>query len=231
MPPETPAPRATAHANPSPSLHGLARSSRPRSRAKRPANPPVARIRASGNTWPSRTSPAARTSASVSPAVSKRQPTVRGFPVSRSSTGAPRASSQASASSSPSTTRACRAGSPAGHSARNSSSERCRQTTPLDSSIEPPARSPFSWTTASTPSSRARAAATRPARPAPATSSRVRRARRRACARRTRASPGRAPRRRLPGCSARRRRRRSRCRAPRPRRCAPRPSRRGRRRG
>jgi hypothetical protein len=43
----------------------------------------------------------------------------------------------------------------------------CRQITQLDSSMEPPTRVPFSSTTGSTPSSRRRAAATRPAIPAP----------------------------------------------------------------
>src|SRR5947207_15445635 len=41
--------------------------------------------------------------------------------------------------------------------------------TPLDSSIEPPGRSPFSSTVGAAPSSRARAAAHNPAMPAPAT--------------------------------------------------------------
>src|SRR5436189_4919640 len=41
--------------------------------------------------------------------------------------------------------------------------------TPLDSSIEPPGRSPFSSTVGEAPSSRARAAAHNPAMPAPAT--------------------------------------------------------------
>jgi len=44
-----------------------------------------------------------------------------------------------------------------------------RHTNPLESSIEPPGRSPFSSTTTSAPSSRARAAAHSPAIPAPAT--------------------------------------------------------------
>ena len=65
-------------------------------------------------------------------------------------------------------------GSPAGHSCRNSSALRCLQITPLESSIDPPARSPFSRTSGAAPSSRARAAATRPAIPAPATTSRIR---------------------------------------------------------
>ena len=52
----------------------------------------------------------------------------------------------------------CSAGSPPGHSARKRSKSRWRQITPLDSSIEPPARSPFSR------SSTRGAAAPRPAR-------------------------------------------------------------------
>ena len=64
--------------------------------------------------------------------------------------------------------------------------------------------------------------------PAPATSSRVRRARTRACARRTRAATRSERKRRRRACSARRRPRRSRSRVPRRRRCVPRRSRRGR---
>src|SRR3989304_3208366 len=45
------------------------------------------------------------------------------------------------------------------------------QTTPLERSIDPPGRSPFSWTTTEAPSSVARAAAARPPKPAPATTS------------------------------------------------------------
>ena len=66
-------------------------------------------------------------------------------------------------------TRRWSTGSPPGHSRRKSSRSRCRQTTPLESSIEPPGRSPFSRTSTRAPRAAASAAATSPAIPAPAT--------------------------------------------------------------
>ena len=92
-------------------------------------------------------------------------------------------------------------------------SARCRQTTQLESSIEPPARSPFSCTVTSAPSWRARAAAR--GRPSPRRRSRsTTRARTSACARRTRSSRAPGPTRTRRTCSARRRRRRPRRAAP-----------------
>src|SRR5215467_14287516 len=82
---------------------------------------------------------------------------------------APSDSSQRSESSSPPQISRCSSSSPPGHSARNPSHSRCRHTTQEERSIEPPAREPFSTTRGSCPSWRRRAAATRPAIPAPAT--------------------------------------------------------------
>ena len=177
MPRVVTASRARLRSRASPSLQGFERIARLRSRASRTGKPPVARTsgssgRVSGSgprPRPVWTSPTARTSASVRPRGSKRRPTVRGFFVSAATSGAPSDSSQSSESSSRSTISRWSRGSPFGHSRRKSASEGYRQMTPLDSSIEPPGRSPFSSTVAATPSSRARAAAHRPAMPAPAT--------------------------------------------------------------
>src|SRR6266540_45746 len=173
MPSVSAAPRACASDSPSPSLHGAARRSSPRSRASLAPNPPVARTTGSASKAtsgsPSRTAPATRTSACVRLRGSKRLPFVRGFPVWRSTTDAPSRSSHSSDSSSRSNTSRCSSSSPPGHSARNSSSVRWRQIIPLESSIDPPGRSPFSSKTAGTPSSRRRVAATSPPIPAPAT--------------------------------------------------------------
>ena len=69
-------------------------------------------------------SPMTRTRVCVRPAGSKRLPTVRGLPVSCSTTGAPRDSSHSIASSRRSTITRCSTGSPAGHSSWKASSER-----------------------------------------------------------------------------------------------------------
>ena len=85
-----------------------------------------------------------RTSVSVRPRGSNLLPTVRGLPVSCSTTGAPSDSNHAIPSSSCSQTTRWSGSSPAGHSARNSSHSRKRQMTQLERSIEPPGRVPFS---------------------------------------------------------------------------------------
>ena len=95
----------------------------------------------------------------------------------------------------------------AGHSLRNASQSRWRQITPLESSMEPPARSPFSSSSTSAPRARASAAAARPPsrRPRPRGRARSdarapRPARSWACARRTRCGCGPDPRGRPPAC-------------------------------
>ena len=113
---------------------------------------------------PSRTSRPPRAPAPRSAArVSNRAPVVRGLPVSRCSGRAPSDSSQARSASRRSNTVRCSSGSPPGHSARKRSKSRWRQITPLESSIEPPARSPFSRST--TRRRAARPARRRPGRP------------------------------------------------------------------
>ena len=112
--------------------------------------------------------PPARPASRSSARVSKRLPIVRGLPVSCSRTGAPSDSSHCDGlvelldDQSPAA-RGRRRGTRHG----SSRASRWRQMTPLERSIEPPGRSPFSRTSGSAPSSRARAAATRPAMPAP----------------------------------------------------------------
>ena len=227
------APRSSAKRSPSPCDHGFARS---RSGAagwmcsatssSEAANPPVARITGPSGICdtPKRTS---RASSSVSPRGSKRFPTVLGLPVSSQTTGAPSETSHAIASSSRSQTIRCSVSSPSGHSRRKSSHSRWRQTTQDESSIEPPARVPFSVCSTSQPSSRRRAAATRPAIPAPATATpELTSARTSACARRTRCARARGPTGTRRTCSRRRRPTRLRSRAPAPRRRLRPPSRR-----
>ena len=104
--------------SPSPVLPGAARSTRcsasgvtcSRTSSRSAWKPPVARtsgvpVGSSRSGSSSRSSPARSASAEVSDAVSNRTPTVRGFPVSRATTRAPRLSSQARSSSRRSWTR------------------------------------------------------------------------------------------------------------------------------
>ena len=155
------------------------------------ANPPVARThrgarqRASA-ARPSRISPAS--AATIEP-VSNRRPTVRGLPVSRWVTTAPRASSQSRSPSSRSNTSRWSSGIAAralgAEPSRTRGGARRRRRT----SASPRRRtSPFSSCSTSAPRSRASAAAASPAMPAPATDEvgPLTPARSWACARRTR---------------------------------------------
>ena len=108
-------------------------------------------------------------SASTSPRGSNRLPIVRGLPVSSHTTGAPRATSHVDRIVEPLPDEPLQPLVAAGHSRGTSSNSRWRKITHDESSIEPPARVPFSRTTTARPSSRSRAAATSPAMPAPAT--------------------------------------------------------------
>ena len=162
-------------ASPSPSLQGAARSSRPRSRASRTPKPPVASTCASRNGSRSRTSPAARTSTSVSargvvaPPHGQRIAGLAAHRLDPEPTRASRARRRAprrAAPAAPGRRQGIPPGSRPGFGAARSRRSRAASS--------PPARSPFSKTTGAAPSSRARAAATRPAMPAPATVSSLR---------------------------------------------------------
>ena len=142
-----------------------------RSRATRAGKPPVARTSGSAS------SETTRATERGSPRAPKRWSARRGRSAARScagcrcppTTGGRRgAPSHASQSSSRSQINRWRRSRRSGTRLGTRSKRRCRQTTQLERSIEPPARSPFSYSVASSAELAGRAAATSPAIPAPA---------------------------------------------------------------